>query len=98
MTRAYLAPDVILKLLLHPDDKDFEMLERFEEGAMEPVISRFALFEAFACIVREDEVDTRFFIRILRMADLFDEGIPERHYVMTPERKAVLRGLANAKV
>jgi len=93
---AYLAPDVILSLLITPDSSlgMNELLLKINSGELHVILSDFAVGEALACIHEGDVVNwTRFGMLIQKAEFIFTQKL----FGMREERKEHLRGLALKK-
>lgn len=97
--KAYLAPDVLLRLLINRRDRVAaeKMLVMANEKKCELVTSLFALFEAVASVEEYDEFDAKMLMRILRDVTIetkFEEELRPMYKSFNDERKMRLRSIA----
>ena len=96
MTKAYIAPDVILSHLV--GNPMVSMFERAKEQKLTLVTSRLALYEAVACIEVDDVLKVQNLRQILLECEFAPEmdvmGVPTKFIPMRDDRKAHLRKVA----
>lgn len=94
--KAYLAPDIVLRLLINPDDAN-ETKRIFADEEVTLVLSDFALYEALHSCTAEELLEQGFvsrLIEICRRCEFFESGIPDIGLKCTEDRKAHLRNIA----
>jgi len=95
--KGYLAPDVILRMLIATDAKSEVIMKRAENNEIELISSVFALFEAVASLEDTDKINLRMFKRILATVSISSEM--EDDFVLgyknfSDKRKKHLRSVA----
>ncbi len=102
ITRGYLAPDIILRLLVNRDGRNDSviMLERAEKKEVELLTSVFSLFEAVGSIEESDDLDLSMLKRILKTVHISSEmeedveAVGRGYDSFGEKRKAKLRKVA----
>jgi len=98
-TRAYIAPDILLRLLINKKDRKLSE-EVLLNGKVQIVTSIYGIYEALACIDNAEELDLDMLLEILKNCAFTSPEIEEDLkplYRMTPERKEHLREVALGK-
>lgn len=95
--KGYLAPDVILRMLINKDAASEEMLVRAENNEVELLTSVFALFEAVGSLEGTDDVDIGMLKRILKTVKIsseMEEDLKMGYDSFGEKRKNHLRSIA----
>ena len=96
--RGYLAPDVILRMLINKDAKSEELLQRVQHKEIELLTSVFALFEAIASI--EEKTDTldvevlKKIMKYVKISSEMEEDLKMGYETFNDKRKEHLRKVA----
>lgn len=99
-TRAYIAPDILLRILINKSDC-VAAVNVINNEDVEIVTSMFALYEALACVDGVQELDLDALIMLITKCAFipqedYDQSF-ESIYKMPEERKSKLREIALAK-
>lgn len=97
MIRGYLAPDVILRMLINKDAKSEELLLKVQNKEIELLTSVFAMFEAIASIEKTDTVDIDVLKKIMKYVTIsseMEEDLKMGYETFSDKRKKHLREVA----
>lgn len=93
--KAYLAPDIVLRLFINPHDVK-NTIHLLKDGDTELILSDFALFEALMCC-EPSEVNPETLYQVLQSVTWLETDVPESSFKgISLERKAHLRKIAMA--
>jgi hypothetical protein len=92
--KAYIAPDIILNLLIGRDGE--RVAELLKRNDIEVITHPFALYEAFAALdeIDRDTIDLKAFALLMSNTTLMANDLTQDVFKMSKERKKKLRELA----